>query len=117
MKVIGLLETVNQQCNIFDKFGVNYYAEFFMASVDPEFQREGIATEMYKRSIKLLRSKGYPLCKSVFTNPYARSAVSKLGFEEISRFYFLDLKNEQGDPIVPDAEPDMFGASMALKLF
>lgn len=114
--ITSMLEAANKKADLYDIYGIDFYADFLMTSVDPEFQRQGLVTEIYKRSIALLRAKGYPVCKSVFSSPFTRKAATNLGFQEHSRLYFLDHKNEQGELILPNAEPDMCAAVMALKL-
>ena len=95
--VLKFVQLLNERCNLFERFGVDHYGDFWVASVDPEFRQKGLATEMYRRSLALLKAKGYPVCKSVFSSPYTRRAVRNLGFEELDKMYMLDMKNEKGD--------------------
>ena len=91
---------------------MDHYAELLIASVDPEFRERGLATEMYRRTFNLLRSKGYKITESNFTSPITRKVATKFGFEELVRRYFKDYKDENGKPFIHNAKDDQFSAYM-----
>jgi len=74
MRLVDILEKMS---NLYDAFGVEEYAEFFVASCDAKYRRRGITTEMYRRNLEFLRAEGFKLVKSIFTSPFTRSIVSK----------------------------------------
>lgn len=57
---------------------------------------------MYQRSIKLLQSLGIKVVKCIFTSPSSRHLAKKLGFEEICRINFKDLKDSNGKDVFAD---------------
>jgi len=114
--VFGMVKKAGDMVNLFDLYGIDHYADFLMTSVGSEFTRQGLVTEIYRRSMNLLRAKGYPLCKSVFTSPYTRKAASNLQFQELCRIYARDEKDENGQNIFPHAGPDDCAAVMVYKL-
>jgi len=101
--------------NIFDIYGVDQYADLTVASVDPQFRGLGLATEMYKRTLELLKSKRIPVAKSSFSSPYTRKIAQKFGFEQIRRDYFKDFRDENGEKFFHNAD-DQFSDLMAIRL-
>lgn len=104
------------QTNIFSRFGVDKYAEMLYTSVDPEFRCQGIATEIFRRSIRNFKSKGYSVCMSEFTSPATRSVGQKFGFVNLSQLNFKDFKDKDGRLILPNAKQDEFIVVAALRL-
>jgi len=107
---------ISKKGNIFDRYGVDHYAELLIASVDPEFRERGLATEMYRRTLTLLRSRGYPVAESCFTSPITRKVAAKFGFEELVRRYFKDFEDVNGAKFIDNAGEDQFAALMAISL-
>lgn len=100
---------LDSRCNIFEKYpDVQFYAEFYGVCVDPEFQNQGLATEMYRRSIVLLKAKGITLATVGFTGSYSRKAGIKNGYIEIARTYLRDVRNFNGVLLHPDAGDDEY---------
>ncbi|CAL8111442.1 unnamed protein product [Orchesella dallaii] len=94
-----LVDICHQRCDLFEKYDLEEYADFFVASCAPKYRKRGITTEMYKRSLAFLKAEGFKLAKSVFTSPYTRAAARNLGFVEDSRVEFSELKEEDGSPL------------------
>ncbi|CAL8099338.1 unnamed protein product [Orchesella dallaii] len=86
-----VLEQMEKAFNIHETYGVPRFPELAILSVDKEFRGKGIATELYKRAISQLFLEGFPLVYSEFSNPISRLVGERLGFKEVSRFYFKDL--------------------------
>jgi GNAT superfamily N-acetyltransferase len=110
------MKKLERESKLLETYGVAFYAEFFMSSVDPKWRGQGLATEMYERSVSLLRAQGFPLVKSSFTSPITRKIATKMGFKELARLYLLDETDEFGLPAFPNASPAQFVANMALQL-
>lgn len=77
-----------------------------MASVDKTYRGQGIASEMYKVTIPLLKGRGYKLVKSTFTSPYTQKISQKMGFKELARAYFNQYKDSSGQLRFPNAKDD-----------
>ncbi|CAG7833343.1 unnamed protein product [Allacma fusca] len=106
--IFNFLDSAQKTINIFEEYGLDEYADFAMASVAREFRGEGLATELYERSLKLLRHLGFKLVKSTFTSPYTRKIGTKYGFEELARKYFRELQNTRGDYLCPNADDNEY---------
>jgi len=115
-KLLKLIKILDAKANIYEKYGIEYLANFLLACVGREYRGKGLATEMYKRSIQLLKSKGFPLCKSAFSSPYTRKATMNLGFTEIARVYLKDFCNENGEMDFKGAGDDDCTAILCLQL-
>ncbi|CAL8141996.1 unnamed protein product [Orchesella dallaii] len=94
--LLRVVEVTERMAALFERFDLDEYAEFFMASCAPDHRRQGITSEMYARNMKFLAAEGFKLAKSVFTSPYTRAAVAKLGFKEVCRLDYHDLYDETG---------------------
>lgn len=95
--ILKLVDITDSMAGLFERYGVNEYAEFFVASCAPHHRRQGITSEMYVRNLKFLKAEGFKLAKSLFTSPFTRAAVVKLGFEEVCRIDYRDLYDENGE--------------------
>jgi len=115
-KILTIMNKLNREAQIETTFNVDSHAEFFMSSVEQKYRGQNLASELYNRSLTLLKSKGIPLVKSSFASPITRKIANKLGFEELTRLYLLDEDGEDGKPLFENASPDQFAAIMALRL-
>jgi len=96
-------KALDAQSNNFEKYGVDNFMELSRGSVAAEFRRNGLMTEMYRRSIALAKRKGFKLIGVNFTSPYARKAAAKVGFQEVARICIKDLYDSEGKPYYPQA--------------
>lgn len=101
---------------MFDKYGVESIVWNALVVVHPEYRGKGLASEMYARVVRLLRSKDMTLVFSIFTSPFSRRAAEKEGFVEIDRAYFNELRDENGAIVLPEATQNDFGSVMVLQL-
>jgi len=116
LRVIEVLDQVSANSDVFGKYGVDHYGYFVMTCINEEFRGQGLVTEIYKRSIAMLRAKGFPACCSLFSSPFTRKAAANLKFEEIYSKKFIDCKNKKGEPLFPNAGPEEACACMVLRL-
>jgi len=107
---------VCDKVNVWEKYAINQYAFFLMTCVDPEFQGQGLVTEMYRRSINYLRARGFPLCVGLFTSPFTRKAVAHFPFEDLASEKLADFKGENGLPLIPSGDPEQFANTKAMRL-
>ena len=101
---------------IFEERNVSVYPEIFIISTDNTHRGKGLATEMYRRAIGQLRSQGYPLVSSTFTNPFSRKIGERLGFKIVSRLEFDECKNADGSLAFGEAGKNQFAVDTVLDL-
>ena len=101
-----VLGSINGEVNMYEKYGIDRYADSCLVSVDREFRQRGLAMELYNRSLTLLRANGFTHLKIVFTSAFSRRNAEKLGFVELARKRFVDFVDENGQQVLPNAEPD-----------
>jgi len=112
-----IMGTVNREANLYERYGIDSFVNFFTACVDPIYRGQGIATEMYERALRAVRAnKDYYYVKSNLTSPYTRRICDKFGFEELSRAYFNDFKDDDGNNILIGRGDDEFVTFACLKL-
>jgi len=114
-KMIPFCLTLQEESKVFDKLGVEEMATFVTISVGKEFRNQGLGTEMYRRSLALLKEKGYSAVDGCFSNPFSRRIAEKLGFSELGRAYIGQYEDSKGVKVFPDATPEEYVALMALK--
>lgn len=112
------MHDIEAQADFPGKYGIDNWAEFFAVSTDPEFRNQGLAGELYERSIKFLKSAGFKHALVLVTSPYTKQATRKRGFIEIARMDYDQIKNPEGKPAFKAEElnEDHFGLVMVKEL-
>ncbi|XP_037028885.1 uncharacterized protein LOC119069097 [Bradysia coprophila] len=106
----------DSKLGMFGRYGVESVVWNFLVVVDSKQRGKGLASEMYARVVRLLRSKKMSLAFSIYTSPFSRRAAQKVGFVEIDRAYFNELRDENGAIILPNATQDDFASVMVLQM-
>ncbi|CAL8091599.1 unnamed protein product [Orchesella dallaii] len=109
-----MCEIALEKGNIYERYGITEYADFLVASCATKYRNQGLAKELYRRSMELFKVEGIKLAKSVFTSPFSRAAVKRLGFEEICRVDYKTMKDKDGNPVFDPSQltDEHFGAVM-----
>lgn len=106
----------DSKLGMFGKYGVESVVWNFVVAVNTKHRGKGLASEMYSRVVRLLRSKKMTVAFSVFTSPFSRRAAEKAGFVEIDRAYFNELTDEHGVAFLPHATQNDFASVMVLRM-
>lgn len=117
-KILNLMHTKlnDTKLEMFAKYGVEFVVWNFLVAVNCKHRKRGLASELYSRIVELLRSKNLPLAFSIFTSPFSRRAAQKVGFVEIDRVYFNELRNEEGELVLPKGTQEDFASAMVLEM-
>ncbi|CAL8074511.1 unnamed protein product [Orchesella dallaii] len=115
-KMIPFILHLQEEGKVFDTLGVDEIATLVSVSVEREFRRQGLATEMYRRSLAMLKTKGYVAVEGYFSSPFARKIATKMGFQQLAISYIGQYENADGELVFQDAKPDDYVSLMALKL-
>jgi len=110
---------VNRESRIYEQYGVEFFINFYTACVDPIYRGQGLATEMYVRALRFVKSfKAFSsaVVKSNLTSPYTRKICTKFGFTELARAYYNDFRDENGKLLLNGRKDDEFVAFMAKRL-
>ncbi|CAG7733619.1 unnamed protein product [Allacma fusca] len=105
-KLMQYINCLDDHTRLFEKYNLDSYITFFLAIVHPDFRKQGLVTEMYRRAVDLARAEGFFLAKACFSSPYSRAAALKVGFQEVARITYSDVKDENGKPVIPGAMDD-----------
>jgi len=81
----------------------NNFAEVYYSSVDRRHRGNGLCTEMYRRTLPFLKSKGFGAIRNTFTDPATVVIGEKLGFVELGKAYLRDGKDAHGMKLFPAA--------------
>jgi len=104
------------EANIFERFGVHEFAEILYTSVDPAFRSQGLATEIFRRSINHFKASGFSVCMSEFTGPMTRRIGERFGFVEVAKLNFRDFRDAEGNQVLPNANEEEFITVAVLRL-
>ncbi|KAF6201897.1 hypothetical protein GE061_004293 [Apolygus lucorum] len=94
-QVVKFFEFLEKQCAV-DENGL---LELFILAVDPDFRRQGMATDLGRVSVKYAELSGYRGIKISCTSKYSADAATALGFSLVYSMPYSDYKDENGKPI------------------
>ncbi len=112
------LSRIENEYNLYERFGVTQYVDIFIASVNRDYRGQGLATEMYRRAIEIIRQNGVTVFKCLVTSPFTRKITENLGFIELGSWKFSEAKDEDGNALIGNITQDQDGivAITVLKL-
>ncbi|XP_021968251.1 uncharacterized protein LOC110863290 isoform X2 [Folsomia candida] len=105
-KVTPFLVELEGSVDMYNRYGVDTYADIFILSVSQDFTGHGLGTELLRRAISWISEMGYQVVQAAFTNPASRRIGEKFGFVEVSRRYLVDAKDDKGNKTMPNADKD-----------
>lgn len=92
------------------------YAMGFLSSVATTHRGKGLASEIYVRSLLQFKERGFTLTRNFFSSKVTMKIVSRLGYEELSRVYMGQLRDEDGELVFEGADPDFYCVFMTKSL-
>jgi ribosomal protein S18 acetylase RimI-like enzyme len=81
-EIFAVWHIAQQQFNVFEHYKVDEYLYGYGLAVDPKYRGRGIATEMLKARIPLLKSLGLTLTSTGFNGAASQKAAKKAGFHD-----------------------------------
>jgi len=117
MKMLSVLSKLGQASDDAFKtqFGSDYEAYIIMTSVSPDCRGQGLALEMYTRTLAFLKEQNFPAVRCLFSSPGAQAIGTKLEFTELGRMELKEHVDEKGETVFPNATNE-FVASVAKSL-
>ena len=80
--MFSIMDYAVKQFNIFEKFNVTDYLSAYGLCVHPEYTGRGIATELLKARIPLLKALGLKVTSTQFSSIGVQKAALKAGYQE-----------------------------------
>lgn len=80
--IFGVMSHAQQQFNVFQHYKVDEYLIAYGLCVDTDFRGRGIATEMLKARVPVLKALGLKVTATAFTGIGSQKAAEKAGYEE-----------------------------------
>ncbi|EDS42759.1 conserved hypothetical protein [Culex quinquefasciatus] len=78
--IVATNEYMTDNCNLFEKFGVDKYLTAYGLAINRRYRGRGIATEMLKARVPMCKAFGLKLTATNFTAPGSQQAAAKAGF-------------------------------------
>jgi GNAT superfamily N-acetyltransferase len=85
---------------------VNEYIEMFGISVCPEYRKQGIAKEIYRRVLALMKVRGIKVARCGFTSPFSRKAAKSQGCKIFVEEPVCQAKLKDGRYLNSNAAPE-----------
>jgi hypothetical protein len=101
---------------LMERYPEEVYAMGFLSSVSSSNRGQGLATEIYRRSVLQFRQRGFPITRNFFSSKITMKIVKSLGYEELSRIYLGKLQGKYGQLVFPMADEDFYATFMARRL-
>lgn len=115
--VFEIFDKLNKIGKIYERYGIDEYAEFFLVSTTPKYRNQGASKELYRRSLDFLRAEGFKVAKVFLSSPWTVAGTKSLGFEELGSLSYETVRwSESGELIFPDPEK-VKGVNLYLKVF
>jgi len=88
---------------------VQTFGDMLGIAVHQDYRHQGLAAELYKRSLALMKSKGLKIGRVGFSSPYSRKAATDQGYKMFVSEKCSEVRNAEGELISPNAnENDIF---------
>lgn len=107
------LAQIHEEIDIFTNFSVDSYLTSLGLTVNPAYRNRGIAKELLKARLQIMKNLGLTLTVTTFTAIRSQEAAKSVGFEEIFVATYEKLK-ERGFDFVNEFSD--FYKIMAMKL-
>ena len=115
---LRFLTQLEDKFNVFKMFGVSRCAELLLTCVDRKYRNQGLGTEMFRRSLSMLKQRGFPMAKGIFSSPISRRIGEKIGFEELARSYLCEFRENPHESVHFNNETgDQFLALMSFRFY
>lgn len=79
---MAALEHCIKQFNVFEVYNTDQYLSAYGLCVNPEYRGRGIATEMLKARVPIMRALGLPVTSTAFTSIGSQIAAKHAGYQE-----------------------------------
>ncbi|KAG5684338.1 hypothetical protein PVAND_013573 [Polypedilum vanderplanki] len=90
--VLDVLIHMNNQINPFETFNVDQYLTAYGLVVHPKYHGRGIATEMLKARIPILKKFGLKVTVTIFTGIGSQMAAKKANYDDFYSIKYSELK-------------------------
>lgn len=87
-----MLTYTTKQFDVYGTYNVGQYLTAYGLCINPEYRGRGIATEMLKARIPILKSLGLKVTVTAFTGIGSQTAAKKAGYEDVYTISYAELQ-------------------------
>ncbi|KAG5684339.1 hypothetical protein PVAND_013574 [Polypedilum vanderplanki] len=91
--ILALLDYTVKQFDVYKEFKVNSYLTAFGLCIIPAYRGKGIATEMLKARVPILKALNLSVTSTAFTGTASQIAAKKAEYETVYSIKYSDLKH------------------------
>lgn len=106
--IVKFYYDIVDDCKLKDRYDFTEFPHMFGISVEEEFCRQGLATEIYRRAIGLMKERGFSWSLVAFISPYSRAAAGRNGFIQLAKRNLTQAVDEDGSALYAEADPNDF---------
>lgn len=86
------MEYAGKQADVFNRYNVDYYLSAIGLTVSRDYRGCGLATELLKARVPLMKYVGLKVTSTSFTGVGSQTAAKRAGFEELYVKTYDELK-------------------------
>jgi GNAT superfamily N-acetyltransferase len=90
--VFSAVSYTSQQFDVFAAHGVDKYLTAYGLCVNPDYRGRGIATQILKARVPILKALGLSVTATAFTGIGSQTAAKKAGFKDAYVISYADLE-------------------------
>lgn len=89
--VVNAVMYMYKLCKVYERYNVDKYMGAFGLIVDPKYRQRGIATQLLKARVPILKAINIPISITAFTPLGSQIAASKAGFQNVGEITYNEL--------------------------
>lgn len=90
--MFDVITYTTKQFNVYEAYNVDKYLTAYGLCINPVYRGRGIASEMLKARVPILKALGLQVTSTAFTGIGSQKAAKKAGFEERYVISYADIE-------------------------
>ncbi|KAL1138957.1 hypothetical protein AAG570_009019 [Ranatra chinensis] len=104
-RIFGLLYSVSDSLDLFNKYDVDKIFECRILSVDRGYRGRRLGERLLDHSHKVAKEHDFKVLKGDSTGLYSQKILAKLGYQSVYQLLYKDYLGEDGNPVFDTEEP------------
>ncbi|XP_048516176.1 uncharacterized protein LOC105691587 isoform X1 [Athalia rosae] len=105
-KLVSIIEELEHEADVLNKFNVDRYLNALGLCVHPSFRGQGLGDEILRTRDAIGLAYQIPVSGTVFTGPASQLVASRVGFQVSIERKYREILDEAGNPVLPRVKCD-----------
>lgn len=92
--ILDVCATISKEFDVYETYKVDQYLTAYGLCVSPKYRGLGIATEMLKARIPILKAYGLKVTSTPFTGIGSQRAARKAGYKEVHAIDYAEIQKK-----------------------